>query len=359
VSFRHIRGHDRLVQQFAQAAARHRLAHAYLFVGREGVGKRRFALALAKTLLCENRTASPAVAGTNPLAVEQTTDPGRFAEAFAACDQCPACRWFEAGTHPDFRLLQLPPEKHEFPIELIHEVIRLLSIKPARNQYRVVVLDDADTLNEESANAFLKTLEEPPPRSILILLGTSPDYQLPTIRSRCQIVYFSPLPDAVVADWLRSEGLVKSQAEALRIARLAKGSLAQARLLASPEVWSLRQKLWEMLSEGHGDGVAVAQLLLAFVESAGKNSAGQRQRAHLAVEFLAELFRLALLLKTTATADQQSSEPDRKHAAALAQRFSTPQLLQRLDRCLLADFQIDRRLQLALVLEALADSLAA
>jgi DNA polymerase-3 subunit delta' len=343
VSFRHIRGHEHLVQQFAQAAARHRLAHAYLFVGPEGVGKRTFALALAKTLLCENRAPASAT-GAEP-------------EAFAACQNCPACRWFDAGTHPDFRYLGLPAEKHEFPLELIHEVIRILSVKPARSQYRLVVLDDADTLNEESANAFLKTLEEPPPRSILILLGTSPDYQLPTIRSRCQIVYFHPLPEQVVADYLREQGLVKSQPEALRIARLSQGSLTQARLLANPEVWSFRQKLWESLSGGNSDAVHVAELMLTFVESAGKDSASQRQRAHLAVGFLVELYRLALRLHADKQIGQQLSEQDKKYAAAVVDRLSVPELLRRLDRCMMADYQIDRRLHLALVLEALADSL--
>ncbi|GBD35557.1 DNA polymerase III subunit tau [bacterium HR36] len=336
MSFRDLRGREDLQRHFSQALRAKRLAHAYLFVGPEGVGKRTFAVALARALLCENPPQ----------------------DTFDACDNCPACRWVDAGTHPDFRYIALPPDKHEFPIELIHEVIRLLGVKPARGRFRVVVLDDADTLNEESANAFLKTLEEPPPASVLILLGTSPDYQLPTIRSRCQVVRFAPLGPEIVADWLRREGLVKSQAEALRIAQLAQGSLKRAQLLAQPEVWTLRQKLYELLHAGAMDAVSLAQEMQRFVESAGQNSAQQRQRAHLVVGFVVELLRNALAV-------QAGNEPGRELAAAevsqvrrLAERVPANQLLQALDRCLLADYHIDRRLQLALILEALADSLS-
>lgn len=335
MSFREIRGHESLQQQLAQAWRAGRLAHAYLFVGPEGVGKRTFARALAKTLLCENRD-------------EQTFD---------SCDTCSACRWFEAQTHPDYHDFYLPPDKHEFPIELIHEVIRLLGVKPARGRYRVVLLDDADTLNEESANAFLKTLEEPPPCSVLLLLGTSPDYQLPTIRSRCQVLRFSPLADELIADWLRREGLVKSQAEASRIAQLAQGSLTRAQLLAQPEVWSVRHKLRELLSAARLDAVSMVQVILPFVEGAGPNSAAQRQRAHLAIEFLVELLRKALAHQLNIAVEAGLAAQERQQLQTLAQRVPTTQLLRALDRCLLADYQIDRRLQLALILEALADAL--
>src|SRR5262249_56704579 len=121
---------------------------------------------------------------------------------FEACDRCPSCMQVEAGTHPDFFSAARPAESLEFPIKLMKELCQSFSLKSARGRGKVVLIDDADDLNEESANCFLKTLEEPPPRSVLILIGSSPERQLPTIVSRCQVVRFAPLPDELVDEVL-------------------------------------------------------------------------------------------------------------------------------------------------------------
>src|SRR5262249_51235353 len=145
-------GHDAHVEEFTRAVRRGRLAHAYLFVGPEGVGKRLFATELAKALLCE---APPAD------------------QSLQACDRCPACVQVDAGTHPDFAYTRRPAEAHDFPVEIMREVCRSFALKSARGRGRVIILDDVDDLNDASANCFLKTLEEPPPRSVLILIGNS------------------------------------------------------------------------------------------------------------------------------------------------------------------------------------------
>jgi DNA polymerase-3 subunit delta' len=343
VSFRHIRGHEHLVQQFAQAAARHRLAHAYLFVGPEGVGKRTFALALAKTLLCENRAPASAT-GAKP-------------EAFAACQTCPACRWFDAGTHPDFRYLGLPAEKHEFPLELIHEVIRILSVKPARSQYRLVVLDDADTLNEESANAFLKTLEEPPAAFHSDFARHQSGLSTPNHSFTLPDCLFSSVARAgrgglpagarvgeIATGSLTDCPTVSGQSDASPSAGQSRSLVIPAKIVGKPQRREQRRRAC-----GRAD---------ADLRGVGRERfASQRQRAHLAVGFLVELYRLALRLHTDKQIGQQLSEQDKKFAAAVVDRLSVPELLRRLDRCMMADYQIDRRLHLALVLEALADSL--
>jgi DNA polymerase-3 subunit delta' len=108
----------------------------------------------------------------------------------------------EAGTHPDFFSVRRPEDLHEFPTELMKELCERFAMKSARGRGKVVLLEDADDLNEESANRFLKTLEEPPPRSVLILIGSSADRQLPTIVSRCQVIRFAPLPPSLVEELL-------------------------------------------------------------------------------------------------------------------------------------------------------------
>ena len=124
---------------------------------------------------------------------------------------------------------------------------------------RIAIIDDADFFNDAGANCLLKTLEEPPPQSVLILIGTSPARQLPTIRSRCQLIRFLPLPEETVARLLVSKGLVTDKAEAARLARFSEGSLQQAIDLADADLWSCRRTLLEKLSAEVLDSMGLAQ----------------------------------------------------------------------------------------------------
>src|SRR5262245_5894502 len=185
MSWNTLLGHTGQIQNLRAAAAGGRLAHAYAFVGPSGIGKRSFALEVAACLLCKNRTDAQ----------------------LEACGECASCQQVAVGTHPDLFAVGLLKGKRELLLEqfigdkesrgkagLWYDG----SLKPMAGRRRVAIIDDAETLNDESANALLKTLEEPPPNSVLVLLATSADLLLPTIRSRCQVVAFQPLgADAV------------------------------------------------------------------------------------------------------------------------------------------------------------------
>jgi DNA polymerase-3 subunit delta' len=333
MSWQHIKGHEAVVQLFARAIERDRLAHAYLFAGLPGVGKRLFAGELAKALLCE----------TNPPAKLQ------------ACDRCPACIQVAAGTHPDFFAVGRPEESLELPIELVRELCRTFALKPARGRGKVAVLDDADDLNDAAANCFLKTLEEPPPHSVLILIGSSAERQLSTIVSRCQVVRFAPLPGPAVADILRAQGIDDAK-QVERLVRLSGGSPGQALALADPALWEFRGVLLKALSQPRIDSVGLARQWTRFVEEAGKDSAVQRRRAALTIRLLAEFLDDAL--RVAAGTSPRLAEPaDLRSLEELAKRVGPDRLLDWLDRTLEADAQIDRRVQLVLVIEALADAL--
>ncbi len=334
VTWQRIRGHDRLVTGFRQAVRRGRLAHAYLFIGPPGVGKRLFAVELAKALLCEN------------------PPPG---EPLTACDHCPACLQVEAGTHPDFLVAVRPPEKHEFPIEIMREVCNQFLLKSARGRGKVVVIDDADDLNQESANCFLKTLEEPPPRSLLILIGDSPDRQLPTIVSRCQVVRFAPLPPPLVNELLERQG-IDDAAQRERLVRLSGGSPGLALSLADPALWEFRRVLLAGLSAKPVDSVGLSKKLMEFVEDAGKESAAQRGRAQLVLRLLIDFLDDALSVSVNGPL-RRSAPEDRPQVEALAQRLGSDRLVRLLERCMEASEQIDRRVQLVLTLEAVLDAL--
>jgi DNA polymerase-3 subunit delta' len=333
MSWQRVRGHDKLVQAFHRVVRRGRLAHAYLFAGPPGVGKRLFAGELAKALMCE----SP---------------PG---ERLEACDRCQSCHLVEAGTHPDFVAAGRPEDALEVPIDTIRELCRAFSLKSARGRGKVAILDDADDLNDAAANCFLKTLEEPPPRSVLILIGTNADRQLPTIVSRCQVIRFAPLPEPLVAELLRAQPL-DDPTLADRLARLGGGSVGQALALADPALWEFRGKLLAGLAAPKMDSLGLARQWTEFVEEAGKESGAQRRRAALVLRLLIECFNEALQLQMGAPprlADPADEQPLR----ALSDRLDADRLLALLERCLEADVQIDRRAQLVLILEALVDAL--
>lgn len=333
MSWQRVKGHDALVESFDRAWQRGRLAHAYLFTGPLGVGKHLFARELAQALLCEQ---SP---------------PGKL----AACDHCPACLLVQAGNHPDLLHAGRPEDKHELPIDVMRELCRVLGLKPARGRGRIAIVDDADDLNEEAANCFLKTLEEPPPRSVLILIGTSADRQLPTIVSRCQVVRFAPLAEDFVAELLKAQG-VEDEKFARKLARMSGGSPGQARALADPALWEFRRALLSGLAAPRVDSVALAKRFQQFVEEAGKESAAQRRRAALVVGLLIDFLNDAVTLHQGAT--PRSTEPDDLNLLqALVQRVECEQLLPMLERSLEAEMHIERRVQLVLILESLMDAI--
>ncbi len=187
---------------FHQNLLKGTLGHAYIFSGPEGIGKKHLALQLARSLNCSTRP-----------------------EGLTACGQCTSCRKIESGTHPDVRVIE--PETKVFKVDQIREMIQDIYYQPFEGRKRVFILEQADKMNEEAGNSLLKTFEEPPEKSILILITTNLYALLPTIRSRGQTLKFLPIPVRVVADYLeREKGYNHDQAS--RTARLSQGSIGTA-----------------------------------------------------------------------------------------------------------------------------------
>ena len=331
-----IRGHDNVVELLRQSLGKGRLPHALLFVGPEGIGKHTFARRLAQTLLCER----------NP---EQDLNP---------CGICPGCLQVKAGTHPDLVEIRKPDDKHELPIAIIRDLNHDLSLKPSRGARKVAILDDVDDLNDEAANAFLKTLEEPPPGSVLILIGTSAEVQLDTIVSRCRVVRFDPLSEQELTAVLLEAGVAATPEDASRLAQLGEGSVGRARGLADSTLNAFRRDLIDELAGPRPfDPSGLARKLEAFSKEAGKESIDQRNRAGLLMTELARFFRAVLW--ETAGLEAPSPDPsDRRAAQALAERLEPEDVMILADRCLEADYQIGRKANLALILDSLCHDLA-
>ncbi|MCI0705681.1 MAG: DNA polymerase III subunit delta' [Planctomycetia bacterium] len=328
-----IRGQDAARQTFFAALERGRLAHAYLLVGPDGVGKQLFARELAKAFLCEKPPAK-----------------------MTACDHCPACAQVEAHTHPDVLYLRTPEGKHELPVDEMRSFCTHLALKPARGARKIGIVIDADDFNEESANSFLKTLEEPPPGSLLLLLATSTDRQLSTILSRCQVVRFAPLKPADLEAILEQHGIADAEKRS-RLARLGSGSVARALALDDDSIWQVRQKLIEGLTSTRPTFQSLAEAWSKFYET-GKDTAAQRMRVSLVLAFLTETVQNALRLSLGASVSGlTTAEADR--LKAFAARVGTEGLMELLEKCVEADYFVERRVQLILVIESVLDKFTA
>ena len=340
-----IEGHDAVVEHFRRALRRDRLASTFLFVGPAGIGKRLFALKLAQALLC----------------------PHLDERELAPCGQCDSCTLVASHTHPDLMIVQKPAQKSFIPVEAIigdrEHRMRVglchdIALKPFMGGPKVAIIDDADHLNEEGANALLKTLEEPPPRSVLILIGTSAERQLPTIRSRCQVIRFGPLNAHSVGEILVSQGLVADAEQARRLAEFSGGSVERALELADDELWDFRDQLLAALAAGQLQSVALAEATCAFVDAAGKEAPLRRARARQVVRFAAEFYRQLLRA-------QIDAQPvgDRTLLRAVEQALSSwPGDVETatacIDRTLAALGHIDRNAHQRALMECWLDDLA-
>jgi DNA polymerase-3 subunit delta' len=345
MSWQNIHGHNDVVEQFRRALTRRRLASSFLFAGPAGIGKRTFALKLAQAMLCQTRP-------------EEVLDP---------CGTCPSCAQVTAGTHPDLDVVGKPEDKSTIPLELLigerdhrrrEGLCHNIALKPCEGGRKIAIIDDADYLNAEGANALLKTLEEPPPRSVLILIGTSPAKQLPTIRSRCQLIRFRPLDVETVAELLVSKGYVADAAEAGRLARYSEGSLQRALELTNPELWSFRNTLLERLSESTLSSVELARTVAAFVEAAGKEASIRRARLRQVIEFAAEFYRQLLHAQCGVSLSEDRELQQHIRQAMERGQNNSELSASRVDRCLDAVAQIDRNANQTTLIECWLDDLA-
>lgn len=252
-----VQGQERAITQLRHALAQQRLAHALIFAGPPGIGKRTTALALAQALLCGD-------------------EPGR------GCDFCEDCHLVEAGTHPDLLVEDMDKAREEratasqLSITQVRRLRSSLALQAIRGKRKIAILEPAEKLGVDAQNALLKTLEEPPAGSTLVLVCANPSALLPTIRSRCQTLLFAPLPVAALEQLLERQG-VEGAAE---LAALADGSLERAGQLAGEETRERYEELraqFDSLAE-----TSIPDLLdLAENLSGGK---GDERRRRMAVD---------------------------------------------------------------------------
>jgi DNA polymerase-3 subunit delta' len=339
--FSEVIAQDRAIGSLQAALRRGTLHHAYLFGGPAGVGKGTAARLLAQAVNC---TGGAAVAA-----------PGAFPAD--PCGQCPSCRKVAKGAHPDVTVLAeervmakagrwepkggRTPSK-EIVVDQVRDLVdHRLAMRRFEGRRRVVVIDPADAMNVQAQNALLKTLEEPPDDTTLVLVASAPDALLPTIKSRCLRVAFAPLPPAVIERKLVDAG---HEAGSARLAAsLAAGSLGRALELDGATLAARRESLlrvaalgpqdagaWIAFARDHGEdreaAAELGELLLVWWRDVLAVQAGGGE---LALADLAEATRRTAAALPPAEALRRRALVERL-LAALRQNATAPLALERL-----------------------------
>ena len=241
-TFEEIRGNTPLVEQLRRSAASGRSSHAYLFLGGAGAGKRLIANTFAKALQCEGEK--------------------------RPCDSCKSCHAFNHGNHPDVIYFQPLKNGKTYTIEDVREqLLETVDLKPLQYEKKIYIIEKADTLNIQSQNALLKTLEEPPAHVVFLLLAERAETFLPTILSRVVVMKIRPLSAETIADYLMQAGHLAEESHIL--SAYAQGRIGQALELVEDEGFrEMRQdilgKLEALPSMSEGDAYLLAKDLEGY-----------------------------------------------------------------------------------------------
>jgi DNA polymerase-3 subunit delta' len=266
VAFRDILGQERALLVLQKALSGARLAHAYLFYGPSGVGKKLTALQFTKALYC----------------LKPDTD---------ACEACPVCHKIAMGNHPD--VVCIAPDDTTIKIEQVRAIQHRLNYKPYEEQRTTVIIDGCESLTPPAANALLKTLEEPPDNTLLLLITGNKSALPLTIISRCQLVPFRPLSPAHLHAILTRQGI--DSETATLVASLAEGRLDRFSQGDFTRLLAMRQSAYKVLQE-------VTQSTAATVFLQARQLAGKREQCEELLRWLSLLCRDLTMLKVAPTA---------------------------------------------------------
>ncbi len=250
-AFDHIAGHKLAKKTLQRAASDGRAAHAYLFRGPEGVGKKLTSIAFAKTLNCPDKGAEH-------------------------CG-CSVCSRIDGGIYPDVSIFEYADKKTISVDNVREEIERGIFLKPFESTYKIFIVDDAERMNTSAQNAFLKTLEEPPPHSIIILITRLPSMILPTIRSRCHAVAFGKLDGEIAREKLREKGDMEEKDIDLAV-KIAGGSPGKA-LKIRPEQLDRTTEIIRSLATIDSRNPSAVFEFVESVLGKAKGSAMQREAA--------------------------------------------------------------------------------
>ena len=232
-TFEEIKGCKQIKKNLQNAVTSGRVSHAYIINGGVGMGKKLLANTFAKTLQCEGKGSEP-------------------------CGYCTSCKAFDTNNHPDVFYVSPQKTKGLGVHDIREQIIKNVEVKQYKYQYKIFIVDKADEMTVAAQNALLKTLEEPPPYAVFLLLAKNIESFLPTILSRCVTLKLRPLPNKTVEEFLLNQGLAQVGASGV-FAEYAQGSIGQAiEMACSGDFTDMREDILEKLTLiGKKDLVAV------------------------------------------------------------------------------------------------------
>ena len=295
--FPQIIGHEPQKEFLRNSVRKNRISHAYLFSGPEGVGKKLVATGFAKLINC-------AEGGAENLDCE-----------------CTSCAKTEKGLNPDVLVFGYPGEKTIKVDHVRQDIERLIHLAPYENPYKVFIIDGAQRMNFNAQNAFLKTLEEPPPNSVIILITTLADLLMPTIRSRCQSVVFQPLEVEQVRKFLEEERPGENDPEL--VSKISGGSISRA--LGTDEDY-LRKRI-EYVDCVMAVDAKKPLTLFDSVERIQKDVKGAPQELKTVFDILSTWLRDSVVLKTSGKREEIVNTDLIEQLSEYSEKRDVPELL--------------------------------
>jgi DNA polymerase-3 subunit delta' len=264
MAFKDILGNSRVKMILRKALQKSKLPNSMLFCGPEGIGKRDMALVVAKAMNCEKKKDD-------------------------ACEVCHSCKAINAGNFPD--VIEISPEKEVIQINQMRMLRQIAYLKPMMGKKRVFVVVGADKMTEEAANSLLKILEEPPLFSYIILVAHNPFMIISTIKSRCQVLNFSPVSKEDIEKILADKGYKQKKARIVSL--LVRGNLKKALSLEWEEVQDKRTKAWQLFLSL----LAKGKVALFLRDYAASRRAIVREEWEQILEIISSFCRDSILLK--------------------------------------------------------------
>ncbi|MBC8230657.1 DNA polymerase III subunit delta' [bacterium] len=316
--FNQIIGHNKNIELLQNILRANKVSNAYLFAGPPNIGKEFVAVNFAKALNC----------------LEGSVHHFPYADA---CDRCISCRKIDDSNHPDVRIIR--PEGAWMKIDQIRQLQRQISRRPMEGRYKVYILTDVERMNLPAANSFLKTLEEPPGASVLILLTSNYSALLLTIRSRCQLVRFFPIPPTVLQNQL-IEKLKLTETKAKQITLLSGGKVGKALELAKEENINTETTIPNILKR--------PQLIEIFKITENLNNQPE------SLDILLTWFRDILLVKQGCNAEMLTYPDKFNELAQLASGYSRIQIQDAIKTIMETKNLLQRNVNSTLALEVMA-----